>query len=274
MPLDETREEHDLGHLSDHNLLHARYNDSVPILSGTTAARPDADAVETGTLYWDTDTEQVSRSNGTTWDDLVFDLSAHEGAANPHPTYLTEAEADALYDALGDAAAAVTTHEAAGDPHTGYRLESADHSHQSTGLQAGQLDHGAALTGLSDDDHPQYAISFPVTFAKNGELEVTTDTGAHRFYLEGNHTISAVQISVGTAPTGAAVIVDVHVDGTTIFTTQSNRPEIAISGFFDASGTIEDDDHDDGQYVTVNIDQIGSTLPGENLTVIVWLKRR
>lgn len=49
-------------------------------------------------------------------------------------------------------------HDAAADPHTGYRLESADHNHQSTGLQAGQLDHGAALTGLSDDDHTQYAL--------------------------------------------------------------------------------------------------------------------
>ena len=47
-------------------------------------------------------------------------------------------------------------HVAAADPHTGYRLESADHTHQSTGAQAGQLDHGLALTGLSDDDHPQY----------------------------------------------------------------------------------------------------------------------
>lgn len=44
------------------------------------------------------------------------------------------------------------------DDHTQYRLESADHSHQSTGLQAGQLDHGLALTGLGDDDHTQYGL--------------------------------------------------------------------------------------------------------------------
>ena len=49
-------------------------------------------------------------------------------------------------------------HEAAADPHTGYRLESADHTHQSTGAQAGQLDHGLALTGLTDDDHTQYQL--------------------------------------------------------------------------------------------------------------------
>jgi hypothetical protein len=48
-------------------------------------------------------------------------------------------------------------HVAAADPHTGYRLESADHTHQSTGAQAGKIDHGAALDGLTDDDHTQYA---------------------------------------------------------------------------------------------------------------------
>ena len=42
------------------------------------------------------------------------------------------------------------------DDHTQYRLESADHTHQSTGLQAGQIDHGLAITGLGDDDHTQY----------------------------------------------------------------------------------------------------------------------
>jgi len=50
----------------------------------------------------------------------------------------------------------MTTHEGAADPHTGYRLESADHSHQSAGAQAGKLDHGLALDGLLDDDHTQY----------------------------------------------------------------------------------------------------------------------
>jgi hypothetical protein len=37
-----------------------------------------------------------------------------------------------------------------------YRLATADHTHQSSGAQAGKLDHGLALDGLSDDDHPQY----------------------------------------------------------------------------------------------------------------------
>ena len=55
-----------------------------------------------------------------------------------------------------EASGAVATHAGLPDPHTGYRLESADHSHQSAGAQAGKLDHGLALDGLGDDDHTQY----------------------------------------------------------------------------------------------------------------------
>ncbi len=45
-----------------------------------------------------------------------------------------------------------------GDDHTQYRLEAADHTHQTTGLQAGQIDHGLAMVAASllDDDHTQY----------------------------------------------------------------------------------------------------------------------
>ena len=62
--------------------------------------------------------------------------------------------------------ATLTTHKASADDHTGYRLESADHTHQATGAQAGQLDHGLALTGLADDDHTQYALDTDLTTHK------------------------------------------------------------------------------------------------------------
>lgn len=61
-------------------------------------------------------------------------VTAHEQAADPHPTYLTLAEGQAAFDALGAAAAAqsaaegtagaaLTAHQAAGDPHPAYALE-------------------------------------------------------------------------------------------------------------------------------------------------------
>lgn len=58
-------------------------------------------------------------------------VAAHETATDPHPQYLTEAEGDAAYDALGAAAAAqaaaasytdteLADHVAEADPHTQY----------------------------------------------------------------------------------------------------------------------------------------------------------
>ncbi len=51
-------------------------------------------------------------------------VTAHAGATDPHPQYLTEPEGDARYDAAGAASyaagAAVSAHEAAGNPHPQY----------------------------------------------------------------------------------------------------------------------------------------------------------
>ena len=54
---------------------------------------------------------------------------------------------------IRDAEAADAEHVAAADPHTGYRLESEDHSHESSGAQGGKIDHDAALNNVSKDDH-------------------------------------------------------------------------------------------------------------------------
>lgn len=37
-----------------------------------------------------------------------------------------------------------------------------DHTHQTPGAEGGKIDHGAALTGLGDDDHPQYLMASKV----------------------------------------------------------------------------------------------------------------
>ena len=51
-------------------------------------------------------------------------------------------------------------HASESDPHSQYRLESEDHSHKSSGLPGGQLDHGLAhvAASLLDDDHPAYPL--------------------------------------------------------------------------------------------------------------------
>jgi hypothetical protein len=79
-----------------------------------------------------------------------------------------------------------------------------------------------------------------------------------------------VRASVGTAPTTQSVIVDVNKNGTTIFTTQGNRPTIAAGANTDASSTPDVTAFAAGDYMTVDVDQIGTGTVGADLTVQVW----
>jgi len=81
--------------------------------------------------------------------------------------------------------------------------------------------------------------------------------------------ISQVYLTVTTPPTGAAIIVDVHKDGTTIFTNQAHRPQIAASANTGYSTDIDVGSWADGSYLSVDIDQGGSTFAGADLTVHV-----
>lgn len=96
---------------------------------------------------------------------------------------------------------------------------------------------------------------------------VTVKTGTSRYYVESARTISRVRTAVGTAPTGATLIVDVKKNGTTIFTTQANRPAIAISGFTATVTNMDITAVAAGDYLTVDVAQIGSTVAGADLTV-------
>jgi hypothetical protein len=84
--------------------------------------------------------------------------------------------------------------------------------------------------------------------------------------------ITDIRAYVDTAPTGAALIVDVNKNGTTVFTTQGNRPTIAISG--NASTTTAPDvvAVAAGDRISVDVDQIGSGVAGSDLHVTVTIR--
>jgi hypothetical protein len=109
------------------------------------------------------------------------------------------------------------------------------------------------------------------TFAVTGTVAV--GTGKSRIYLEGDYVVETVRAAANTAPTGAALVVDLNKNGTTIYTDQSGRPAIA-SGTNSATGnnpavtTLAA-----GDYLTVDVDQIGSTAAGADLTVTVRVRR-
>lgn len=82
-------------------------------------------------------------------------------------------------------------------------------------------------------------------------------------------TIVKVKLYARTAPVGAALIVDVNKDGTTIFTTQGNRPSIADGANTGDSGTPDVTALAEGDRLDVDIDQVGSTTAGSDLTIEV-----
>jgi hypothetical protein len=120
-------------------------------------------------------------------------------------------------------------------------------------------------------DLPTYVQTYRVeTFSIPGTL--TVGTGMARLYFPRACTIINVIASVGTAPTGASVIFDVNKNGTTIFTTQGNRPTITASAFVDTSSVPDVTSIAAGDYLTVDLDQIGSTVAGADATVSIEVR--
>lgn len=103
-----------------------------------------------------------------------------------------------------------------------------------------------------------------------GPVTLEVGTGVLGWYARGAGTITAVRASVALAPDGDDIEIDVNNNGTTIFTTQSNRPIIVDGNTTDITTTIEVDDFVDGDHFTIDIDTVGTTEPGEDLIVQVW----
>lgn len=115
-------------------------------------------------------------------------------------------------------------------------------------------------------------VRFQWAFRVAGTLSVLADAPGAAYYLQTPFAaaIDEVRVHVGTAPTTQAVIVDVNDDGTTVFTTQANRPTIAAtttdatSGAADGGANVAKD-----SVITVDVDQVGTGTAGSDLTVLV-----
>lgn len=130
------------------------------------------------------------------------------------------------------------------------------------------------ITAVGADVKDLYSkLQIVAPFYQAGVLAVAT--GKSRFIVPpGNWTISSVKGVIVTANTGASVLVDVNKNGTTIFTTQSNRLTIPVSTTsVQDSGTIQVSSVSGGDVLSVDIDQVGSTIPGSDLSVQITLTR-
>lgn len=102
---------------------------------------------------------------------------------------------------------------------------------------------------------------------------LVTGTGIVQFVAMRDCTIVGVRatVAVGKAPTGADVIFDVNKNGTTIYSTQGNRPKVTATNTVGALATPDVTTLAAGDVLTVDVDQVGSTLPGGLATLTIGL---
>ena len=112
----------------------------------------------------------------------------------------------------------------------------------------------------------QFLIPILVVLAS----DTTTD---YIFYPPEDIVITEVFVAVEVAPTGQSLIVDIHKNGTTIFTTQSRRPTILAGTTTATSGVVEVTSAIKNDVITAIIDQIGSGTTGENLLIFIRYKQ-
>lgn len=82
-------------------------------------------------------------------------------------------------------------------------------------------------------------------------------------------TIERVSVRVKGNPTGSPIIIDINKNGSTIWSNPDNRVQIAdgsstgIQTVFNTTSLSVDD------YLTIDIDDVGSTSPGTDLTIAI-----
>lgn len=101
----------------------------------------------------------------------------------------------------------------------------------------------------------------------------TTGTKKGQWLAPVAGVVTDVRAYLDTAPTGATFIVDLNINGTTAFTSQAARPTIAISGNASTTTLPAVTAVAAGDRVSFDIDQIGSSVAGSDLTVAVTVKR-
>lgn len=114
--------------------------------------------------------------------------------------------------------------------------------------------------------------TLPVVFNVAGAL--TVRTGTMKVPMLGGGLIVAVKGWLNTPATGATTFkVDVNKNGTTIYGTQTNRPTWTASANAATVLAHSVTTFADGDQLSIDIDAVGNTVAGSDLTVVVYVRR-
>jgi len=120
-------------------------------------------------------------------------------------------------------------------------------------------------------DNTIYSESYALS---DEDTDLTTGTAKLKFRLPFDMTPTDLRIGVGTAPTGSTIIVDINKAGATTINNKlsidaSEKTSVTAAVPFDFGGTGHTDWYDDTE-ITVDIDQVGSTIKGAGLKLTLY----
>ena len=99
---------------------------------------------------------------------------------------------------------------------------------------------------------------------------LTTGTAKVTFRMPYAMTLSSVRASVNTAPTGSTLVVDINEGGSTILSTKLSIDASELTSTTAATAAvISDTALADDASITIDIDQIGSTIAGKGLKIVL-----
>jgi len=110
-----------------------------------------------------------------------------------------------------------------------------------------------------------------VTMAMPGTLGASVDFPFH-LYPGVNGIITKVLLSVTGPPSGSDIVVDVTKNGSSIFTENPHKPRILATQLTGETTAIDVNTVADSDYFSFTIEQVGSTVPGSNLLVHIYVQ--
>jgi hypothetical protein len=136
-----------------------------------------------------------------------------------------------------------------------------------------------AAVGVSTDyareDHQHQRDADVIVVPVGDEsTSLTTGTAKIKFRMPFAATLLAVRANVNTAPTGSTLIVDINEAGVSVLGTKLSIDATEFTSTTAASAaTITDSSLADDAEISIDIDQIGSTVAGAGLKVSLFVRR-
>ena len=113
-----------------------------------------------------------------------------------------------------------------------------------------------------------------VIAASDESTDLATGTGKVYFRMPYAGTLLAVKATVNTAPTGSTLICDINEAGTSVLGTKlSIDASEKTSDTAASAATITDSALANDAEITIDIDQVGSTIKGKGLKVYLKVRR-